>query len=64
MIDTLSASRRADGFKSIVGGAILIGIGLTFGGSVFVGNPSALDWAFDGLGSLWILKGLYEVITA
>lgn len=60
----VDTEKRSRGVKNIVGGAVLIGIGFALGGSVFLGNPSALDWFFDGLGTLWILKGLYDVSTA
>ena len=58
------AGQRQTGVKNIVGGIVLIGIGLLFGGSVFLGNPGVLDWIFDGLGTFWVCKGLYEVFTA
>ncbi|HEX5136185.1 MAG TPA: hypothetical protein VFY93_04375 [Planctomycetota bacterium] len=57
-------ARRAHGIRDLVGGATLIGIGLLFGGSIFTGNPSALDWMFDGLGVFWIAKGVYQIATA
>jgi hypothetical protein len=58
------AEQRATGIKSVVSGAILIAIGFAFGGSVFLGNPGPLDWFFDGLGTFWVCKGLYQAVTA
>ena len=58
------ADKKAKGFKNVLGGCGLIGVGLLFGGSVFLGNPTTLDWIFDGLGTLWIYKGVYDVATA
>ena len=59
-----NVEQRAKGLKNIVSGAVLIGIGFAFGGSVYLGNPGMLDWFFDGLGTFWVCKGLYEAITA
>lgn len=56
--------RRGQGVRDLVGGAVLIGIGFLFGGSVFMGNPTMLDWIFDGLGTFWIAKGLYLLATS
>jgi len=50
------------GIGDILGGAILIGIGLTMGGSVFTGNPTLFDWLFDGLGVFWIGRGVLEMV--
>lgn len=57
-------ARRAQGMRDLVGGAVLIGVGFAFGGSIFTGNPSFLDWIFDGLGIFWISKGLYMLATS
>ncbi|MHC4930600.1 MAG: hypothetical protein ACYTGV_00195 [Planctomycetota bacterium] len=54
---------QTQGLRDIVAGSVLIAIGLVFGGSVFTGDPTALDWFFDVLGSFWILKGLYTLFT-
>jgi hypothetical protein len=59
-----AGARRQQGLRDIVGGAVLIGVGFLFGGSVFQGNPTLLDWVFDGLGTFWIAKGIYFVATA
>ena len=50
------------GIKDIIAGVVLIGIGLVFGGSIFLGNPSTLDYFFDGLGLLWIGLGIYKMV--
>lgn len=42
---------------SIIGGLVLIGIGLSMGSSVFLGDFSLMSLFFDGLGSFWIIKG-------
>ena len=57
-------ARRAAGLRDMVGGAVLIAIGLAFGGSVFLGNPGALDWVFDVLGVFWLCRGVYAISTA
>jgi len=61
---TMSELRKKQGVRDLVGGAVLIGIGFLFGGSVFLGNPTVLDWVFDGLGTFWFAKGVYYLATA
>jgi hypothetical protein len=56
--------RRSQGIRDLIGGAALISIGFLFGSSVFTGDPTLLDWLFDGLGTFWVAKGLYLLITA
>jgi hypothetical protein len=56
--------RKAQGVRDMIGGATLIGIGFLFGGSIFMGDPTLLDWVFDGLGTFWIAKGIYQLATA
>jgi hypothetical protein len=56
--------RRGQGVRDLIGGAVLIGIGFLFGGSVFTGNPTFLDWIFDGLGVFWVSKGIYLLATS
>ena len=56
--------KRASGVRDVVGGAVLIGIGFLWGSSVFLGNPTAFDWFFDGLGTFWVCKGLLNIFTA
>ena len=55
--------RRKTGIRDIVGGLVLIGIGFAYGGSIFMGTADVIDWAFDILGTFWILKGLYLLFT-
>lgn len=47
--------------RDIITGAILIGIGLAFGGSVFLGDFSLFNLFFDGLGTVFIVKGLVGI---
>ena len=44
---------------NIISGVVLIAVGLALGGSVFRGDFSPTSLFFDGLGLLWIGKGLY-----
>ena len=50
------------GIGDIIAGVVLIGIGLVWGGSIFLGTADALDIFFDGLGIFWIVKGIYKMI--
>ena len=50
------------GIGDIIAGVVLIGIGLIWGGSIFLGTADALDIFFDGLGIFWIVKGIYKMI--
>jgi len=43
--------------RSIVTGAILIGIGFVNGSSVFMGDFTPFNLVFDGLGTFFIAKG-------
>lgn len=47
--------------RDIVAGAVLIGIGFAFGGSIFLGDFSLINVFFDGLGTFFIIKGLITV---
>ncbi len=47
--------------RDILAGAVLIGIGFAFGGSVFLGDFSPINIIFDGLGVFFIVKGLIKV---
>jgi hypothetical protein len=58
------AEKRSSGVRDVIGGCVLIGIGFMWGSSVFLGNPTALDWFFDGLGTFWLCKGLFNILTA
>ena len=51
------------GIGNIVSGIVIIGIGLFWGGSIFLGNADALDVFFDCLGIFWIVKGFYKMIS-
>ncbi|MHC4548589.1 MAG: hypothetical protein ACYTEZ_07410 [Planctomycetota bacterium] len=57
------SGRTRAGIRDVIGGLVLIGIGFAYGGSVFTGNADVIDWAFDILGSFWVLKGIYLLIT-
>ncbi len=57
-----SKTKGGSGVGDIIAGVVLIGIGFLFGGSVFLGNPGMLDYFFDGLGLLWIGKGIYRLV--
>ena len=47
--------------KSIIAGVILIGIGFALGDSIFLGNFGILSILFDGLGLIWIGKGIFHI---
>ena len=47
--------------KSIIAGAVLIGIGFGMGDSIFLGNFGVLSLFFDGLGLFWIGKGVFQL---
>jgi hypothetical protein len=57
------ADRRKTGIRDIIGGAVLILIGFAYGGSIFMGTADVIDWAFDLLGTFWLVKGLYLLFT-
>jgi hypothetical protein len=59
---TSAEGKQIKGVGDIIAGVVLIGIGFTFGGSVFLGNPGALDYFFDGLGIFWIGRGIYKMV--
>lgn len=50
--------------KNILWGGIIIAIGLFNGSSVFLGNPGALDYVFDGIGTVLIVIGIVQVIQS
>jgi hypothetical protein len=63
--DQVDSEARSAGVRDIVSGAVLIGIGLAMGGSVFTGgDPTILDWMFYILGSFWVLKGIVGIARA
>jgi hypothetical protein len=47
--------------KDIITGAVLIGIGFAFGGSVFLGDFSVPSLIFDGLGVFFIVRGVVRI---
>ena len=55
---------RGEGLRDILGGVALICVGFLWGSSVFLGNPSALDWIFDGLGTFWVIRGIMRVVQS
>jgi len=57
------ADRKKTGIRDVVGGLVLIGVGFAYGGSIFMGTADVIDWAFDILGTFWLLKGLYLLFT-
>jgi hypothetical protein len=50
--------------RDILAGVVLIGIGLAFGGSVFMGDFSLASIFFDGLGVFFIIKGIVAINRA
>lgn len=48
--------------QDIFWGAVIIAIGLFMGGSVFLGDFSAINIFFDGLGTFFILKGVFGML--
>lgn len=50
--------------KDIFWGAVLIAIGLVFGGSVFLGDFSIWSIVFDGLGVFFIVRGVVQISRA
>lgn len=48
--------------QNILWGLLIIGIGLAFGRSVFLGEFSVLNVVFDGLGTFWLGKGLWSLL--
>lgn len=47
--------------RDLIAGAVLIGIGFVFGGSVFFGDFSLFNIIFDGLGVVFIVRGLIQI---
>lgn len=43
-------------------GAVIIGIGLFMGGSIFLGDFSLINVFFDGLGMIFIGKGVFGML--
>jgi hypothetical protein len=57
-----AGSKIGKGIKDVIAGVVLIGIGLVFGGSIFLGTADALDIFLDCLGLFWIGLGIYKMI--
>ncbi len=49
--------------KNLIWGALIIGIGLMNGGSIFTGNPGMFDYVFDVLGIVLVVSGIYQMVT-
>ncbi len=48
--------------RDIITGVVLIGIGLAMGGSIFLGDFSLMNIFFDGLGTVFIIKGVIPIL--
>lgn len=48
--------------QDIFCGVVIIGIGLTLGGSIFLGQFSLLNFLFDGLGIFFMGKGAFGML--
>jgi hypothetical protein len=57
-----SGKRSHKGIGDIIAGVVIIGIGFSYGGSVFLGNPGLLDYCFDGLGVFWVGRGIFKLV--
>ncbi len=65
--DATSSSSEKKSYKGIgdiIAGIVIIGIGFSYGGSVFFGNPGPLDYFFDGLGVFWIGRGIFKLVRS
>jgi len=49
------------GMSNIITGAILLALGMLFGGSIFTGNPGTIDYIFDILGIVLIVSGIVQM---
>lgn len=61
-VEPVSETKSRKGIGDIIAGVVIIGIGFTYGGSIFLGNPGMLDYFFDGLGIFWIGRGVYKLV--
>lgn len=50
--------------NDIFWGVLIIAIGFFMGGSVFLGDFSILNLFFDGLGTFFIVRGIYRLVKA
>ena len=48
--------------QDIIWGAIIIGIGLVMGGSIFLGQFTLFNFIFDGLGIFFVGKGVMSMM--
>ena len=48
--------------QDIIWGAVIIGIGLVMGGSIFLGQFTLFNFIFDGLGIFFIGKGAMSMM--
>lgn len=53
-----------NGIWDLAAGGVLIAIGVSYGGSVFTGDPTLFDWFFDLLGSFWVGRGLFRIVSS
>lgn len=51
------------GWINLLAGVAVIGLGLFTGGSIFLGNPSGIDYFFDILGIILIGMGIYQLMN-
>ncbi len=51
------------GLPELLLGAGLVGIGFVSGGAVFREDPSLLDICFDGLGLVFVARGLLLLVS-
>ena len=52
------------GWKNILWGLAVIGVGLAYGGSIFLGNPDGIDYVFDILGIGLVGFGVFQLINS
>ena len=52
-----------EGWKNIIWGIVIIAVGLSYGGSVFYGEPDTIDYIFDIVGLGLIAFGTYQLIA-
>ena len=48
--------------QDIIWGAVIIGIGLAMGGSIFLGQFTLFNLFFDGLGLFFVAKGAMSMM--
>jgi hypothetical protein len=60
--ESSSGEKSYKGIGDIIAGIVIIAIGFSYGGSVFLGNPGLFDYFFDGLGVFWIGRGIFKLV--